>query len=900
MKKIKKLSALILGGLLALGVGAGLGASDFQRAEAATASFTINARNKSLGSSGSYQTSELTTSYNGGPTTVDIKWNNVNPSNGQLRGNQTTKTNMQSGGNFYFRNSTALPGNIRSISIAYTSADSTFVAASIYAATGSAQITNQTTTDSTAGTSGSSIVTWSFTGTSGGYFAIGTIKGGTSGTALASNIVITYEEASSDVVTALSVNPTSKSLLTTNALVESDYTVSITKNRSAGSSADYTSQIGTGTGASFTGTDIVWGTTLPKATDTRIQFKAKYPNTAGGSTFLTAEVALTVNAPAATSVNVSAAGGATDVEVGATLQLSAAVLPTGANQSVTWSSSNGSFATVNSSGVVTGVAIGSVTIIATSTTPGITGTIALNVIPVPPGKKVIFPDNGSDSGTAFTTVTMSTATNGLKDAINGDFITSTVSTNNVYPGATGFKYGSSSTPGKWRFTTAETVTKVEAVFKQYSSDTAQGKITSHESPEKTITSGNLTSETTLVLSGTSSNEFSIDVTGKRGYLISIHFTYGVQAVMTETLSVTGTLTNGNQYSGSYLDVSGLTFTANYDDGGTQVLNVNQLNQPFPKLVYGTNSYQVSYTEAGITATGTVSLTVLQDTLNSLSWTGKKTTYNEGETLDQGTILAKYGSGNEVPLTLEDVAIYIYTGTWNPTTATIITALTILNNLDHDGVYVKLGYEGVYSIAASITVNFIPTTMYTEGGDGTCDTATLIKDIANLNVGDKVLIAASGTHNFVMSTTQNGNNRGSVAATKSGDKITDVDETTMQVVTIVAGTETDSFGFYVGDAGYLYAAGASSNNHLRTKTTLDANGSFIITIASDGVATATSQMTGTKNKLKFNSTNNPPIFSCYDSGQADIAFYSLDSAGSSGLNYEYLLDVLAGDWCDMDL
>lgn len=383
-------------------------------------------------------------------------------------------------------------------------------------------------------------------------------------------------------------------------------------------------------------------------------------------------------------------------------------------------------------------------------------------------------------------------------------------------------------------------------------------------------------------------------------LTSIYISLEAQVVMTETLSVTGTLTNGNQYSGSYLDVSGLTFTANYDDGGTQVLNVNQLNQPFPKLVYGTNSYQVSYTEAGITATGTVSLTVLQDTLNSLSWTGKKTTYNEGETLDQGTILAKYGSGNEVPLTLEDVAIYIYTGTWNPTTATIITALTILNNLDHDGVYVKLGYEGVYSIAASITVNFIPTTMYTEGGDGTCDTATLIKDIANLNVGDKVLIAASGTHNFVMSTTQNENNRGSVAATKSGDKITDVDETTMQVVTIVAGTETDSFGFYVGDAGYLYAAGASSKNLLRTKTTLDANGSFIITIASDGVATATSQMTGTKSKLKFNSTNNPPIFSCYDSGQADIAFYSLDSAGSSGLNYEYLLDVLAGDWCDMDL
>ena len=103
--------------------------------------------------------------------------------------------------------------------------------------------------------------------------------------------------ASSSVVTTLAVNPTSKSLLTTAALVASDYTVSITKDGVAGSSADYTAKIGTGTGGNFSGEDIVWGTTLPKVSDTTIQFKAKHPNASGGSTYLTAEVALTVTEP---------------------------------------------------------------------------------------------------------------------------------------------------------------------------------------------------------------------------------------------------------------------------------------------------------------------------------------------------------------------------------------------------------------------------------------------------------------------------------------------------------------------------------------------------------------------------------------------------------------------------
>jgi uncharacterized protein YjdB len=55
-----------------------------------------------------------------------------------------------------------------------------------------------------------------------------------------------------------------------------------------------------------------------------------------------------------------------DLEIGETLQLSATVFPSTADQSVTWSSSNASVATVSSSGLVTAKASGSAYITATA------------------------------------------------------------------------------------------------------------------------------------------------------------------------------------------------------------------------------------------------------------------------------------------------------------------------------------------------------------------------------------------------------------------------------------------------------------------------------------------------------------------------------------------------------
>lgn len=86
------------------------------------------------------------------------------------------------------------------------------------------------------------------------------------------------------------------------------------------------------------------------------------------------------SAPDPTSITITAAGGATTVGIGQKLQLSATVSPSAAIQTVTWSSNSNATATVDASGLVTGVKTGPVVITATSTEkPSITKTISLTV-----------------------------------------------------------------------------------------------------------------------------------------------------------------------------------------------------------------------------------------------------------------------------------------------------------------------------------------------------------------------------------------------------------------------------------------------------------------------------------------------------------------------------------------
>ena len=148
--------------------------------------------------------------------------------------------------------------------------------------------------------------------------------------------------------------------------------------------------------------------------------------------------------------------------------------------------------------------------------------------------------------------------------------------------------------------------------------------------------------------------------------------------------------------------------------------------------------------------------------------------------------------------------------------------------------------------------------------------TLVTDMSQIKVGSQVIIVAKNA-NYAMSTTQNTNNRAHTAVTKNGNFLEDVSET-VQILTVGEGKTAGTYSLSTGN-GYLYAA-SSSKNYLKTETTLSANSSWDITVTAAGVATIKSTGSNTRNWLRYNSSNNPPIFACYGSGQTDVCIYVL--------------------------
>jgi hypothetical protein len=155
---------------------------------------------------------------------------------------------------------------------------------------------------------------------------------------------------------------------------------------------------------------------------------------------------------------------------------------------------------------------------------------------------------------------------------------------------------------------------------------------------------------------------------------------------------------------------------------------------------------------------------------------------------------------------------------------------------------------------------------------------LVTDVSNLTIGSEIIIVASA-YNQALSTTQNSNNRAQASVTKSEDKSTITDPGNgVQIITICDGMTDETIAFAVGQK-YLYAS--LTGNHLRTTETLNDNASWNVEISDTGVATIIANVQG-QNWLRYNSTNNPPIFSCYNSGQADVSIYKLQGTGSAPL------------------
>lgn len=157
------------------------------------------------------------------------------------------------------------------------------------------------------------------------------------------------------------------------------------------------------------------------------------------------------------------------------------------------------------------------------------------------------------------------------------------------------------------------------------------------------------------------------------------------------------------------------------------------------------------------------------------------------------------------------------------------------------------------VISIFTLLFLANWCHAEG------TWILVTDASTLQAGDKVIIVARD-YDRAMGTTQNTNNRNAIEITKNTANNTCTITDNVQQLTLQQGKSTGTFAFYTGN-GYLYAA-SSSDNYLRTESTLSNNSSWKVSIASDGTATIVAQGTYTNNHIRYNQDSH--LFSSYPS------------------------------------
>lgn len=175
---------------------------------------------------------------------------------------------------------------------------------------------------------------------------------------------------------------------------------------------------------------------------------------------------------------------------------------------------------------------------------------------------------------------------------------------------------------------------------------------------------------------------------------------------------------------------------------------------------------------------------------------------------------------------------------------------------------------VVTALVAVSACLLPTSTVANAAEESA-TWTLVTDASTLAAGDEIIIAAKDSA-VAMSTTQNKNNRGQASITKKSGNTLDTPGSSVQQLTLEAGTKDGTFAFNTG-SGYLYAA-SSDSNYLRMETTLSANSSWTISITSAGVATVKAQGSNTRNWMRYN--NSSKIFAAYASEQKDIVLYKL--------------------------
>ena len=216
-----------------------------------------------------------------------------------------------------------------------------------------------------------------------------------------------------------------------------------------------------------------------------------------------------------------------------------------------------------------------------------------------------------------------------------------------------------------------------------------------------------------------------------------------------------------------------------------------------------------------------------------------------------------------------------------------------DEFNHDGLIVSAAYDAQGSETVDVTAQAVVTapdmsstgektvTVSFGGKDATytinvavntdlddlSGTWALVTDASQLVAGKKVIIAEAVEIDGKVNTmgVQNNNNRAAVASTAASGILTP-NAATKTFTLVDAGNS--KWALQGTDSKYLYAA-SSNSNYLKSQDKIDNNATWTICIENSKAA-ITANGTNIRNIIRFNSTSS--LFSCYESGQSDIALY----------------------------
>ncbi len=152
---------------------------------------------------------------------------------------------------------------------------------------------------------------------------------------------------------------------------------------------------------------------------------------------------------------------------------------------------------------------------------------------------------------------------------------------------------------------------------------------------------------------------------------------------------------------------------------------------------------------------------------------------------------------------------------------------------------------------------------------------LITDPDELTVGSKVIIVANGATNADYAAgAQSGSLRGAAAVTKTGSTIISP-SASVSVFTLGRGSGANFYSF-AESTNYLTAPGGGNN--VNVSATLDDASTWKIDFSGSSPAISSTSTTATQVNLRYNYNSGNPRFTCYASGQDDIALYKLEGSG----------------------